>query len=73
MSKLKHKPLTTSLGPFLKEKWYKTTRKQVFMLFFILGPFGHPKMDPKIYSKTDKQAGCMAQCVKLKISPIPNY
>jgi hypothetical protein len=47
MPKLKHKPLTKSLGPFLKEKLYETTRKQVFMLFFIFGPLGTPKWTQK--------------------------
>jgi hypothetical protein len=50
MFKLKNMPLTKSFGPFFKEKWSETTRKQVFMLFFffILGPFGHPQMKKKI-------------------------
>jgi hypothetical protein len=28
MYELKHKPLTKSLGPLLKKKWSKTTRKK---------------------------------------------
>jgi hypothetical protein len=38
MSKHKNKPLTKSLGPFLQEKWSKTTRKQVF--YAVFGHFG---------------------------------
>jgi hypothetical protein len=34
MSKHKNKLLTKSLGPFLQEKWYKITRKQVFHAVF---------------------------------------
>jgi hypothetical protein len=34
MSKHKNKPLTKSIGPFLQEKWSKTTRKQVFYAVF---------------------------------------
>jgi hypothetical protein len=48
MARLKNKPVIKSVGPLLKEKWSKTTRKQFLMVFFtILGPLGHPKMDLK--------------------------
>jgi hypothetical protein len=40
MSKLNNKPLIKLSGPFLKEKLSETTRKQVFMLFF-LSFWGH--------------------------------
>jgi hypothetical protein len=53
MSELKNKCLIKSLGPFLYEKRSKTTRKQVFYTVFLhfLWSFGHPQMDPKMYSK----------------------
>jgi hypothetical protein len=49
MSKLKNKPLTKLFGPFFKEKWSETIRKQVFMLFFFLhfGAVGAPSNEPK--------------------------
>jgi hypothetical protein len=35
MSKHKNKPLTKSLGPFLRDKWSNTTRKQdLYWVFF---------------------------------------
>jgi hypothetical protein len=33
------------------------------VLFFILGPFGHPQLDPKRYSKAHKWMGGMAQII----------
>jgi hypothetical protein len=41
------------------------------MLFFlsILGPFGHPQMDPKRYLKVCKLAENMSQYLNLKKSP----
>jgi hypothetical protein len=70
MSLLKNKPLTKLSDPFIKGKWSQKNRKQFFMRFFyILGPFGHPQMDPKRYLKAQKWAGGMAQCLSLKISP----
>jgi hypothetical protein len=68
MSKLNHKPITKSLGSFLKEKWSETTKKQFFLLLFILEPFRHPQIDLKRYPKASKWAGCRAQCVSLKKS-----
>jgi hypothetical protein len=63
MSKLKNKPLTKLLGLFFLEKWSETTRKQFFILFVstILGPFGHPQMDPNRYPKVHKRVGCTAK------------
>jgi hypothetical protein len=58
MYELKNEPLTKSLGPLLKKKWSKTTRKKVLFLA-ILGPFG--QMDPNGPKK--------AQCFSLRISP----
>jgi hypothetical protein len=52
MCKVKNKPLTKSLRPLFMDKWFETTRKQVFMLFFISfwGHFGTPN-GPKMVSK----------------------
>jgi hypothetical protein len=36
--------------------------------FSLLGPVKHPQMHPKKYTKVLKRAGCMAQCLNLKIS-----
>jgi hypothetical protein len=64
MTKLKNESLAKLLGPFFLEKWSKTTRKQVFMLFLvILEPFGHPQTDSKRYAKAKKWARCMGQCL----------
>jgi hypothetical protein len=53
MSELKDKPLTESLGPFLKEKRSKKPETRFSISFLaILGSFGHPQIDPKIYSKS---------------------
>jgi hypothetical protein len=41
----------------------------LFAVFSTLGPFAHPRMDPKRYAKVRKWAGCMAQCQSLKIGP----
>jgi hypothetical protein len=69
ISKFKNKPLTKLSGSYYEEKWSKTTTKQVFkLLFSMLGPFGHPKNDPKRYSKVRMWVGPMAQYVSLKIS-----
>jgi hypothetical protein len=69
-TKLENKPLTKLFGSFLSEKLSETTRKQVFMLFIsLLGPFGHPQMDPKRYPNAPNWAGGMAQFLGLKISP----
>ena len=74
MSKLKNKPLTKLFGPFFKEKWSETIRKQVFMLFFffISGPLGHPQMNPKRYSKVCKWAryGPMSQLENKPLSKL---
>jgi hypothetical protein len=43
MSKHKNKPVTKSLGSFFQEKWSKTTRKQVSLLFFTI--LGDPQTD----------------------------
>jgi hypothetical protein len=44
----KHKPITKSLGLFLKEKWSETTRKHVFMIFLSFwGHLGTPKWTQK--------------------------
>jgi hypothetical protein len=60
--KLENNPLIKSLGQFFQEKWSKTTRKQIFMLFLaILGLFGHPQMDSKRYTKAGKWTGCTTQ------------
>jgi hypothetical protein len=66
MSKLQKKPETKSLGAFFKEKWFKTSKKQVFKLVFILvffpsilGTMRHPQMEPKVCNKAQMEPkGC---------------
>jgi hypothetical protein len=52
MSKLKNKPLTKSIGPFLQEKWSKTTRKQFF--YAVFGHFGAIWASPSGSKKVHK-------------------
>jgi hypothetical protein len=67
MSKLENKPLTILLSSFLLEKLSKTTRKQVFMLFFSFwGHLGTPKKVPKC----PKLGGRYGPMSKLKNNPL---
>jgi hypothetical protein len=43
--------------------------QKIVYFYGLLREFGHPQMDPKMYSKAGKWKGYMAQCLSLKISP----
>jgi hypothetical protein len=48
MSKDDNKRLNIIIRPILVEEIVQTNQKTVFFLLLaILGPFGHPQMDPK--------------------------
>jgi hypothetical protein len=52
----------------------QNNRKEVFKQFLaILGPFGHPQIEPKKVDKDLQVAGCLTQCLSLEISPYPNH
>jgi hypothetical protein len=52
MSELKNKPLTKSSGAFCKRNGPKQPENRFSILFLaILGSFGNPQMDQKMYSK----------------------
>ena len=53
MSKLRNKALSKLLGPFFKEKWFKTTRKQLFydVLSYFEAIWATPNV-PKSYSRS---------------------
>jgi hypothetical protein len=61
--------------PIHLEEMVQNNQKTGFYSFLknILGPFGHPQIEPKRYLKACKWAGGMAQCLGLKISSYPNY
>ena len=51
-------------------KWPKKHKKLVFWLFWTIWA---PQMEPKRYLKARNCTRCMAQCLSLKMSPIPNH
>jgi hypothetical protein len=65
--KLKNKPVTKSVGPLFKKKWSKTTRKQVFTLFFVI--LGNPNGPKKACKgpQLDRMYGPMS---KFKDKPL---
>jgi hypothetical protein len=55
MFKLKNKPPNQIIRPILLGEMVRDDQKTGFYaVFLILGPFGHPQMDPKRYSKVRK-------------------
>jgi hypothetical protein len=71
MSKLKNKPLTKLLGPFFWVKWSETTRKQVFMLFFLhFGAIWAPPYEPKKVLKGPQVGRTYGPMSKLKNKPL---
>jgi hypothetical protein len=70
MSKLKRKAPNQIIRPIHLREMVRNNQKTFFcFVFFSLGSFGHPQMDPKRYQKAHKWAGGMAQCLSLNISP----
>jgi hypothetical protein len=71
MRKLINKPLTKLLGPFFKEKWSETSRKQVYMLFFFhFGAIWAPLNGPKKVLKGLLVGGTYGPISKLKNKPL---
>jgi hypothetical protein len=69
MCKLKNKPLTKLLGPFFKEKWSETTRKQVFILCLRFGAILVPLNGFKKVLKGLLVGGTYGSMSKLKNQP----
>ena len=72
MSKLKNKAQTELSGPFLQQRMAQNNQNSSYLCCFWLF-WGMSKWTQKRFTKTHKQAGCMAHCLSLKISPIPNH
>jgi hypothetical protein len=55
---------------YFRQNGPKQPENSFFKLFWvILGPFGHPQMDPKRLPMAGKWAKCMARCLSFNIRP----
>jgi hypothetical protein len=71
MYTIKNKPLTKSLGPFFKEKWSKTSAKQVFYpVFYHFGAIWAPPNGPKKERKGPQVGGMYDPMSKHKNKPL---